>query len=55
MEFCTAVAVVVTGVTVIYMANNARGKTTSARSLGSNWWPYFNVAETLRSDCSVIL
>ena len=36
MEFCTAVAVVVTGAIVIYMAKNARGKRTPARGLGSN-------------------
>ena len=43
MEFCTAVAVVVTGVTVIYMANNARGN----MHLREDWAPIGGHISTL--------
>jgi len=58
IEFCTAVAVVVRGVTQIYIAKSCvyyveRGHL--RETWAPIWGPYFNAAETLRSDCWVIL
>ena len=64
IEFCTAVAVVVTGVTLIYMPKKVvyimhverrHLREAWAQFTNSIWRPYFNVAERLRSDCTVIL
>ena len=59
IEFCIAVAVVFTGVTVIYVAKKVvyiRQHVREACALIRKfmWRPYFNVVETLRSDCLVI-
>ena len=58
IAFCTAVAVVVRGVTQIYIAKGCvyyveRGHL--RETWAPIWGPYFNAAETLRSDCWVIL
>ena len=64
IEFCAAAAVVVTGVTLIYMAKKVvyimhvgkrHLRETWAQFTNSIWQPYFNVAERLPIDCTVIL
>ena len=53
IEFCTAVSVVTTRVTVIY--SYARGKTTPVKGLGSNLQIQYGGHISMRNDFSVIL
>ena len=64
IEFCAAVAVIVTGITVIYVAKKAvcimHVERQHVREAWAPihkfiWRPYFNVVETSQSDCLVIL